>query len=192
MAAVVLLSWVLAGGQASSTPDYAAVYARGVTFAAFLDEVKSRAAEWHQHYNDAAVPPELMSRMRALPERRRILVVAEDWCGDSVNSLPYLARLVDGAPERLELRVIGSAAGKPIQEAHRTADGRTATPTVVVLTDDGNYVGSWTERPAALRDRVDELKRTLSESQVKSRIRQWYLEDAGKAAVADTVALLSK
>jgi len=192
MVAVVLLSWVLAGAQAVAAPDYAAVYAKGITFAAFLDAATSRTAEWRQHYNDAAVAPETMSQMRALPERLRILVVAEDWCGDSVNSLPYLARLVDSAPERLELRIVGSAAGKPVQEAHRTADGRTATPTIVILTEDGRYVGSWTERPVALREHVAELKKTLSESQVKSRIRQWYLDDAGKSALADTTALLSK
>jgi hypothetical protein len=36
------------------------------------------------------------------------------------------------------------------------------------------------------------MKKTLSESEVKRRIRAWYLEDAGKAAVADTVALLAR
>jgi Thioredoxin len=192
MAAVVLLSWMLAAWQGTAPPDYGAVYAKGITFAAFLDLAKSRTSEWRQHYNDAAVAPETISQMRALPERRRILVVAEDWCADSVNSLPYLVRLVDGAPERLELRIVDSVAGKAIQKAHRTADGRAATPTVVVLTEDGRYVGSWTERPAALRDHVAELKKTLSESEVKGRIRQWYLADAGKSAMADTAALLSK
>ena len=193
MAALVLLSWVwLAGGQAAPPPDYAAVYARGITFAAFLEQAKSRTAEWRQHYNDAAVTPELMSQMRALPDRRRILVVAEDWCGDSVNSLPYLARLVDGAPERLELRIVNSAAGQAVQEAHRTADGRVATPTVVILAEDGRFIGAWTERPAALAEHVAELKKTLSESEVKTRIRQWYLDDAGRSSMADTAALLSK
>src|SRR5262249_44559717 len=134
----------------------------------------------------------LMSRMRALPEKRRILVVAEDWCADSVNSLPYLARLVDGAPERLELRIVKASVGKAVQEANKTVDGRTATPTIVVLSEDGAFIGSWTERPAALRLQVDELKKTLPDSEVKDRVRAWYREDAGKAAMADTAALLSK
>src|SRR5262245_5445700 len=182
MAVVVLLSCAIASLQAPAPPDYAAVYAKGITFAAFLEQATSRAEEWREHYHDATVAPDVMSTMRALPERRRILVVAEDWCGDSVNSLPYLARLVDGAPERLELRVVGAAVGRPVQEAHRTADGRAATPTVAILAEDGRLIGAWTERPAALRDQVAELKKTLSESEVKRRIRAWYLEDAGTAA----------
>ncbi|MEO8076765.1 MAG: thioredoxin family protein, partial [Acidobacteriota bacterium] len=95
-------------------PDYEGYYAKGTTFAAFLEKAKSRRDEWRAHYNDAAVTAEMMTRMRAIPERRRILVVAEDWCGDSVNTVPYLARLVDGAPERLDMRLIDSKAGRTI------------------------------------------------------------------------------
>ena len=194
MAAVVLLlSWVFSpAGTQAAPPDYAAVYARGVTFAAFLERATSRADEWRQHYDAAAVTPDLVAAMRALPERRRILVVSEASCGDSLNSLPYLARLVDGAPERLELRVVSAVEGRAVQDAHKTADGRAATPTVVVLADDGRLIGVWTERPAPLREQVDEWKKTLRESQVKGRIREWYLQDAGKSAVADTVAIVSK
>src|SRR5688500_621170 len=82
--------------------DYSEHYAKGITFAAFLDKTESRRAQWHANYNDAAVTADMVTRMRALPGRRRLLVVAEDWCGDSVNTIPYLARLIDGAPERLQ------------------------------------------------------------------------------------------
>jgi hypothetical protein len=176
--------------------DYADVYAKGVTFAMFLDKAESRREEWHAHYNDAAVTPDLMTRMRALPERRRLLVVAEDWCGDSVNIVPYLARLVDAAPERLDMRVVDSTAGRAVMEAHRTADGRAATPTIVVLGDDGRLLGAWTERPAALRAWLDRQKAGAatapSDEALHDRRMKWYADDAGKASVEETAAILAR
>jgi hypothetical protein len=35
---------------------------------------------------------------------RRILVITEDWCGAAIASLPYVIKLVEGAPE-VEMRI---------------------------------------------------------------------------------------
>ena len=176
--------------------DYDDYYAKGITFAAFLDRAQSRRDEWLAHYNDAAVTADMMTRMRALPERRRLLVVAEDWCGDSVNTIPYLARLVDAAPERLAMRVIDSKVGRPVMEAHRTADGRAATPTVVVLAEDGRVLGAFTERPAALRAWVEQQKADRqnppSRQALHDRTMTWYTDDAGTATVADIAEILTR
>jgi hypothetical protein len=196
----VLLSVLCTSVAAQPAPpaelDYGDVYAKGITFAAFLDKAESRRDEWHAHYNDAAVTAEMMTRMRALPERRRLLVVAEDWCGDSVNTVPYLARLVDAAPERLEMRLIDSKAGRRVMEAHRTPDGRAATPTIVVLGEDGRVLGAWTERPAALRAWLDQEKAGASSASsgeaLHDRRMKWYAEDAGKATVDETAAILAR
>src|SRR6185436_19661415 len=76
--------------------DYQAVYAQGKTFADFLDKARAHRDEWRANYNDATVTASLITRMRALPAKRHLLVVAEDWCSDSLNTIPYVARLVDG------------------------------------------------------------------------------------------------
>src|SRR6476659_2279195 len=137
---VVFFALASAGSPASALPrqdiDYPELYAKGITFAEFLENARARRDEWRAHYNDATVTPDLITRMRSLPEKRRLLIVMEDWCSDSANTVPYIARLVDGAPERLEMRVVNREAGKAVMEAHRTPDGRTATPTIVVLAED--------------------------------------------------------
>jgi hypothetical protein len=199
--AVYVLLAVLCGtaavfARSPADPDYDDYYAKGITFAAFLDQAQARRDEWLAHYNDAAVTADMMTRMRALPERRRLLVVAEDWCGDSVNTIPFLARLVDAAPERLAMRVINSKAGRPVMEAHLTPDGRAATPTVVVLAEDGRVVGAFTERPSALRAWVEQQKADRqnppSQQALHDRIMTWYTDDAGKATVADIAELLAR
>jgi hypothetical protein len=175
-----------------SEPDYQAFYNKGITFAEFLDRARARRDEWRQRYNDATVTPDLVTRMRALPDRRLILAVAEDWCSDSVNTVPYVARLVDGAPERLSLRIIDSHAGRPVMNAHLTPDGRAATPTIVVLREDGEVLGSWVERPSTAQSWFLEQRKTVKHDPLHERLMTWYAEDAGRTTLAEMAALLER
>ena len=58
--------------------DYAGYYAKGMTFAAFLDAATSHPDDWRKGYSNAAVTADTVSRLRALPARRLLLVVADD------------------------------------------------------------------------------------------------------------------
>jgi hypothetical protein len=172
--------------------DYSDLYAKGITFAEFLENARARRDEWRAHYNDATVTPELITRMRALPEKRRLLIVMEDWCSDSANTVPYIARLVDGAPERLEMRVVNTQLGKAVMEAHRTPDGRTATPTVVVLGADGRVIGAWTERPSSAQTWFLEKQKTTMQKPLHDELIEWYARDAGKTTVTEVADILSR
>lgn len=173
-------------------PDYLGLYRQGVTFAAFLEHARARPHEWKQRYSDAAVTPDIVTRMRALPERRFILVVAEDWCTDSMNSIPYVARLVDGAPERVALRIIDSTRGRAVMDAHLTPDGRAATPTIVVLREDGTPVGAWVERASTAQAWFLEQKKTVTREALRTQLRQWYAEDGGRTTIGEIATLLER
>ena len=194
--AVVFFTIASAGSSASALPrqgiDYTGLYAKGITFAEFLENARARRDEWRAHYNDATVTPDLITRMRALPEKRRLLIVTEDWCSDSANTVPYIARLVDGAPERLEMRVTNSQLGKPVMEAYRTPDGRAATPTVVVLGADGRIIGAWTERPSSTQTWFLEKQKTTMQKPLHDELIEWYGRDAGKTTVAEIADILSR
>jgi hypothetical protein len=192
----VMFFTIASAGSSAALPrqdiDYAGLYADGITFAAFLENARARRDEWRAHYNDATVSPDLITRMRALPEKRRLLIVTEDWCSDSANTVPYIARLVDGAPERLEMRVVSSQVGKAVMEAHRTPDGRTATPTVVVLGADGRVIGAWTERPSSTQAWFLEKQNTTMQKPLHDELIDWYAKDAGKTTVSEIADILSR
>jgi hypothetical protein len=193
--ALVAVAWAADGRlNAREVQDLEpqALYAKGITFAEFLEKARARRDEWRAHYNDAAVTPDLMTRMRALPEKRRLLVVTEDWCSDSANTVPYIARLVDGAPERLEIRLINSQLGKTLMEAHRTPDGRAATPTVVVLGADGRVIGVWTERPSSVQTWFLEKQNTTMQKALHDELLAWYAKDAGTTTVAEIADILGR
>jgi hypothetical protein len=189
---VVLVLAAAAGAIADAqAPDYAALYERGRTFADFLENARSRRDEWQSNYRAAVADPGSVSAVREMPDQRRLLVVADDWCSDSVNTLPYIAKLVDALPERLEMRVIDSRVGRAVMAAHRSPDGRAATPTVIVLASDGRFLGAWVERPEPLQEWFLEDGRSLSREELSRRKAAWYEKDAGRTTLEELTRLLT-
>ena len=188
----VLLIALTVVGVGADEVDYAALYGKGLTFAAFVESAGSRADSWRRKSIDAAIGEDSIARVRALPAQRRMLVIAEATCSDSVATLPYLAKLVEQSQGKLDLRVVNSTTGRAVMEAHRTPDGRAATPTIVVLGVDGEIVGAWSERPAALQTWYIDQKSVLSRAELMAQKTNWYAEDGGKSAIAEVVAILAK
>lgn len=173
-------------------PDYDALYSRGLTFAKFLETARANRDEWRERYSEAAVTADIVTRMRALPSRRLILAVAEDWCADSVRTIPYVARIVDAAPGRLAMRIVNATVGRPALDANLTPDGRAATPTVVVLTEHKDLVGSWVERPSTAQAWFLEQQKSVMQQPLHEQLMTWYENDAGRTTVAEVAALLER
>jgi hypothetical protein len=190
--AVVVAGTISALSFPPQDVDYQAVYAQGTTFADFLEKARAHREEWRANYNDATVSPALVTRVRALPARRHLLVVAEDWCLDSLHTVPYIARLVDGGPERVDMRVVNREVGKTVMEAHRTPDGRTATPTIAILGEDWHLIGAWTERPSSVQTWFLEKQKTTMQKPLHDELLAWYAKDAGTTTVLEIADLLER
>lgn len=161
-------------------------YAQGVPFAEFLASAQRRREEWLTNYARAeAIDATLVARANAVPGRWRLLVVSVDSCSDSVNTVPYIARLVDQL-ERVELRVVTPDQGRAVMETHRTPDDRAATPTVVLLDEEWQERGCFVERPPKLRDHME----ALPAAERFAGKMEWYRQDAGAETVREIVAML--
>jgi hypothetical protein len=171
--------------------NYGALWDGAMPFDRFLSSVRSREAQWKSRFANAAIDADAITRARALKERRRILVIAEDRCHDSAWAVPYIAKLAAAVPERLELRVISRQAGSDVRE-YRTPDGRVTTPTVIILDESNRPLAGWAERPSELHAWVIGNKASLSSEELRAKIEKWYTEDAGKSTVREIVDLLEK
>lgn len=189
-----------AGNRDRVTPAIASVaadsalvklYESGTPWDGFLAAARARRDMWQRHATTGVVPADAVARAQALPGRWRLLVVAVDSCSDSVNTIPFLARLVASVPS-LEMRVISPSDGRALMEARRTPDGRAATPTVVILDEAGNEAGCWIERPAALQAIAIEARAGGGTQEFAARKAAWYEADAGASTINELVALLEK
>lgn len=189
LVAVVALV-ISAGTLTGQQPDYAALWDSATPFGTFLENVKARQEQWRSRFSNAAIESEALSDARALPGKRRILAVAEDRCSDSAWAVPYLAKLAAAVPDKLELRVISAAKGRRIQSAHLTPDGRTATPTIVILDEENRYIGAWVERPSELQKWYVDNKASVESDARYEHLTKWYTEDAGRTTIREVLAIL--
>lgn len=192
LTALALFSSAPAGAQQyGETPDAATMrqmYAEGVDFASFHANATRRRALWDANWDRSDPAEVFVERAAALAGSYRILVVAVDSCSDSVNTIPYIARLVERAGN-LELAIVSPDVGELLMEAYRTPDGRGATPTVAILNEDFEVVGTWIERPSPLQDWwIGHPEIGLTE---RARRKQgWYDWDEGLTTYEEIVALL--
>lgn len=176
----------LSGLPASTLEE---LYRAGQTFADFLDAAEARRPLWLDNWSRAEVPAGLLERAQALTGSWRLLAVAVDGCSDSVNTIPFIAKLVEQVGN-IDMRIIDIDVGQPLMETHRTPDGRAATPTLILIDAVGQETGCWVERPATLQHWVLENPEGLSRRDLVSRKMEWYYEDAGATTLTEIVAMI--
>jgi hypothetical protein len=178
-----------ARAEAAQADDAAGLFDRGLAWDQFLAGARAQREAWLKTTTMATahLPPDLVERFRRVSAGLRILVVAEDWCPDSVNTVPYIAELASSVS--VPLRILGRKLGEPLMDKHRTPDGRTATPTVVLLRD-GDEIGAWIERPGVVQQWFLSMA-TDPESARRFGDRQsWYESDHGRTVLAEVIALI--
>jgi len=161
----------------------------GQSFPDFLAAAKARREGWLKMADSARVDDALVARAKAVGGTWHLLVVAIDACGDSMNNVPYLAKLSELVPG-LDLRVVLPVNGRPVQDTHRSLDGRTATPTVVLLDSTGNDVGCIVELPREIRDWAHGVRGTVSSDSLHAGIRRFYAANRGVAITTEAVEML--
>jgi len=177
------------GIESAANEELERLYRSGVDFAEFYAHADRRRELWTRRYERGTVDPALVERARSIGGRWRILAIAEAACSDSVNTIPFLALLVEAVPS-LEMRVIGSAVGRPVMETHRTPDDRPATPTILLLDEAYEEAGCWVERPSELQTWAIEARPRLGDRTFLEQKMAWYEEDAGTSTVREVVEML--
>jgi hypothetical protein len=184
--------WLLGGPSQTAqqtSADALQIFANGRTGKEFLASVVVQRERWIQNAARADVPRALVERLRRASAGLSLLIVAEDWCPDSVNTVPYVNRLAELAG--VELRIVTRARSESLLERHPTPDGRTATPTIVLLRA-GRDVAAWVERPAVLQEAFLKLRSDPRSAAEFAAKQSWYDGDLGRTTLEEIVALAER
>lgn len=164
-------------------------YEAAPSFAEYLATVVKNRDWWHAAYRIASISEDHAARANDLPVGWKLLALSEDWCGDAVNILPYVARFVETASSKLQLRVLGRDANADIMMAHLTGRSRSIP---IVLALDSNYLehGWWGPRPKPLQEHAIGDWWTLPKDERRLRIRTFYARDRGRHILEEILELL--
>ena len=153
------------------------------TFPEFLDSVQVHQTLWHQISERARLPEEVLEVAAAVPGQWRFLVLAEDWCGDAVHILPFLARLEEAFPH-FHLRVLSRDENPDLMDSHLT-DGTRSIPVVMILDEDFSEVAWWGPRPQQLQELFLREIQHLPQEERFPKVRAWFARDRGRSTLEE-------
>lgn len=163
-------------------------YEKGRTFEEFLEGAKANRDLWHALVEHVVLHDESLKRIAAVGRRWRLLVLAEDWCGDAVNTVPVIAAIADASPN-LELRILRREELPEIMDRHLTGESR-SIPIAILIDEEGQERGWWGPRPRALQDWFERVGRGLDKAERYPRLRRWYARDRGVSTCREIADLV--
>lgn len=123
----------------------------GMTIAEYLSRMQENRERFTRNIEQTMVTDADRSVLDGEP--LRILIFTEDWCQDSVQFVPMVAKLEQEVPD-IEVRVLFRDAHLDLVSRYRTKDGRQAIPTFVFFDGDMREIGILVERPAAATEEI--------------------------------------
>ena len=169
-------------------------FQKGLTpeqYAQLLGEQK----ELHElHYRRAEISDEAVAALRGR-KPRRVLVITEPWCGDSLAILPVVLKLFDQA-DSSDIRIVLRDRNPELIDRYLTRGGR-AIPIIILLDEAYNERFHWGPRPAAAQAIFDEHREEITagridRSEIIKRIRNFYGRDRGQSIVEELHRKLSQ
>jgi hypothetical protein len=165
--------------------DFRTLWDQALPFEAYVAASSQHRGLWEGLYRIARMPDWALGALPA-GTRRRLLVLAEDWCGDASNTVPVLARLADAVPG-LELRVLRRDEHPDVMDRYLT-NGSRSIPVVIALDEEFAEVGHWGPRPTELQSWVMANRTTIPKSELYPQVRRWYARDHGESTLREVLA----
>jgi len=155
-----------------------------------LATVTKNVELWTAVWRHARVDDDHVRRVSALPGNWHLLVLSEDWCGDAVNTVPIVARLVERCPN-VDLRVFARDENVDIMDAHLTGSSR-SIPVIIALDEAYEERGWWGPRPTVLQRWVSGQGQLLEKTARYREARTWYARDRGRTTLEEVVSMLER
>jgi hypothetical protein len=165
--------------------DFKPIWEQAATFEEFVASCKvEHCGLWQGVYRLARVPEWARN---AVPEGspRKLLVIAEDWCGDASNTVPIIAKLADTVPG-LELRIIQRDVHPEVMNQYLT-NGARSIPIVIAMNESFQELGHWGPRPTELQAWVMANRAILSKAELYPQVRKWYARDRGETTIKEVL-----
>lgn len=129
-------------------------FAQGMTFPEYLAQMRTNQERFAKRLADTEINPDDRAAMQG--RKLKILVITEDWCGDTLVGLPGLAKLVEGAPD-VEMRVFLRDANPDVMDQYLKRGLYRTIPVFVFFDEQMNELARFMER----QDVVTELRTVL-------------------------------
>jgi Thioredoxin len=123
----------------------------GLTYDAFKDQMTRNRDRLEENEHRVALGADDLAAFRALPRPVKVLVLAEDWCGDVIANLPVLGRLAEESG-KLDVRIFLRDQNDDIMQRYLNKGQFKSIPVFVFFDESFRELGHWIERPASVTE----------------------------------------
>jgi thioredoxin family protein len=124
---------------------------QGLTYDAYKAQMTRNRERLEENEKRADLDREDLAAFRALPRPVKVVVLAEDWCGDVIANLPVLGRLAKESG-KLDVRIFLRDQNDDIMQRYLNKGQFKSIPVFVFLDEDFRELGHWIERPASVTE----------------------------------------
>jgi thioredoxin family protein len=126
-------------------------FEQGLTYDDYKAQMTRNRERVDENETRVQLGNEDLAAFRALPRRVKVLVLAEDWCGDVIANLPVLGRLAKDSG-KLDVRIFLRDQNDDIMQRYLNKGQFKSIPVFVFFDDDFRELGHWIERPASVTE----------------------------------------
>ncbi len=120
------------------------------------------------------------------------IVLAESWCGDGAQNIPFIAKIKELSPQ-IELKILLRDENPEIMERYLTSNSRAIPKLICINSETEDEIGTWGSRPDKIKKMVKEYKASNPQSTHDEFVRNlhlWYARDNGASIQKDFEQLL--
>lgn len=130
--------------------------------------------------------------MKSVSEPQFWMVLTEDWCGDSAQNLPYIAKLAE-LNDNITLRILERDANPDIMDLYLTDGKSRSIPKLIAFNEAGEELFQWGPRPKEVVELIQDWKAEgLSKDEWTPKLHMWYAKNKGAALIAELKELVNK
>ncbi|MGW8121312.1 thioredoxin family protein [Roseivirga echinicomitans] len=137
------------------------------------------------------INPETQEGILKINAPLTLLVIAEGWCGDAAQILPFVYKMTQFNP-LLEMKVILRDEHPEVMDQFLTDGGRSIPKIIGLNPEDLTVLGDWGPRPTVIQNEFFENKKTQERSpeEFAEYVHLWYAKNKGVALQNDFLAKL--
>jgi hypothetical protein len=145
-------------------------------------------------YKTTQISEELASMLLNIKEKQTWYVITEAWCGDSAQSLPFIAKLADLAGGKISLSIFLRDENPEWIEKYHT-NGSKSIPKLISFDENGKELFTWGPRPKEAQEillawKANPNGRTWEE--FEKELHTWYAKDKTVAIQKEFEAILNE
>jgi hypothetical protein len=131
----------------------------GMTYDAYKAQMTRNQERFLENEKKIKIDSADLEAFKKLPKSLKVLVIAEDWCGDVIANVPIVGRLAQESG-KLDVRVVLRDQSDLI-DSYLNKGQFKSIPVVIFLDENFNELGAFFERPESVTARRAEQRKQI-------------------------------